>query len=117
VLIAPGNFHMMLQRSGARYFVRVTKGPLVNRHRPSVEVLFKSVAKYAGNNAVGVIMTGMGADGAEGIREMHESGAYTIAQDEASCVVFGMPKEAIKLGAIDRVAPVNTIAGDILAHL
>jgi two-component system chemotaxis response regulator CheB len=117
VLIAPGNSHMMLQRSGARYFVRVAKGPLVNRHRPSVEVLFKSVAKYAGNNAVGIIMTGMGADGAEGIREMHENGAYTIAQDEASCVVFGMPKEAIKLGGIDRVAPVNLISGDILAHL
>ncbi|MDD4050919.1 MAG: chemotaxis response regulator protein-glutamate methylesterase [candidate division Zixibacteria bacterium] len=117
VLIAPGNFHMMLQRSGARYYVRVAKGPLVNRHRPSVEVLFKSVAKYAGNNAVGIIMTGMGADGAEGIREMHENGAYTIAQDEASCVVFGMPKEAIKLGGIDRVAPVDSISGDILAHL
>jgi two-component system chemotaxis response regulator CheB len=117
VLIAPGNFHMMLQRSGARYYVRVAKGPLVNRHRPSVEVLFKSVAKYAGNNAVGIIMTGMGADGAEGIREMHQNGAYTIAQDEASCVVFGMPKEAIKLGGIDRVAPVDSISGDILAHL
>ena len=117
VLIAPGNFHMMLQRSGARYYVRVAKGPLVNRHRPSVEVLFKSVAKYAGNNAVGIIMTGMGADGAEGIREMHQNGAYTIAQDEASCVVFGMPKEAIKLGGIDRVAPLDSIPGDVLAHL
>jgi two-component system chemotaxis response regulator CheB len=117
VLIAPGNYHMMLQRSGARYYVRVNKGPLVNRHRPSVEVLFKSVAKYAGGNAVGIIMTGMGADGAEGIKEMHDSGAYTIAQDEASCVVFGMPKEAIKLGGIDRVAALGVISGEILAHL
>lgn len=117
VLIAPGNFHMMLQRSGARYFVRVNKGPLVNRHRPSVEVLFKSVAKYAGGNAVGIIMTGMGADGAEGIKEMHDSGAYTIAQDEATSIVFGMPKEAIKLGGIDRVAPLGSISAEILAHL
>ncbi len=117
VLIAPGNYHMMLQRSGARYYVRVAGGPLVNRHRPSVEVLFKSVAKFAGSNAVGIIMTGMGADGAEGIREMRQGGAYTIAQDEKSCVVFGMPKEAIKLGGIDRVASLESIPNEILTHL
>ncbi|SYZ74382.1 fused chemotaxis regulator; protein-glutamate methylesterase in two-component regulatory system with CheA [Candidatus Zixiibacteriota bacterium] len=117
VLIAPGNFHMMLARSGASYYARVSSGPLVNRHRPSVEVLFKSVAKYAGANAVGVIMTGMGADGAEGILEMKKNGAYTIAQDESSCVVFGMPKEAIKLGGIEKVDPLDKIPGEILAHL
>jgi two-component system chemotaxis response regulator CheB len=117
VLIAPGNYHMVLNRSGARYFVRVVKGPLVNRHRPSVEVLFKSVAKYAGANAVGVIMTGMGADGAQGILEMKENGAFTIAQDEATSVVFGMPKEAIKLGGIDKVDPLDRIPADILNHL
>ncbi len=117
VLIAPGNFHMMLNRSGALYYARVTNGPLVNRHRPSVEVLFKSVAKYAGANAVGVIMTGMGADGAEGIMEMRNNGAFTIAQDEASSVVFGMPKEAIKLGGIDKVDPLDKIPGEILVHL
>jgi two-component system chemotaxis response regulator CheB len=117
VLIAPGNFHMMLNRSGASYYARVTNGPLVNRHRPSVEVLFKSVAKYAGANAVGVIMTGMGADGAEGIMEMRNNGAFTIAQDEASSVVFGMPKEAIKLGGIDKVDPLDKIPGEILVHL
>ncbi len=117
VLIAPGNYHMMLNRSGASYYVRISKGPLVNRHRPSVEVLFKSVAKYAGANSVGVIMTGMGADGAEGILDMKKSGAFTIAQDEASCVVYGMPKEAIKMGGIDKVEPLNLIAGEILLHL
>ena len=93
------------------------KGPLVNRHRPSVEVLFKSVAKYAGANAVGVIMTGMGADGAQGILEMKENGAYTIAQDEATSVVFGMPKEAIKLGGIDKIDPLDRIPADVLEHL
>jgi two-component system chemotaxis response regulator CheB len=117
VLIAPGNYHMMLNRSGANYFVRVAKGPLVNRHRPSVEVLFKSVAKYAGSNSIGVILTGMGADGAQGILEMKENGAYTIAQDEATSVVFGMPKEAIKLGGIDKVSPLDNIPNDILEHL
>jgi two-component system, chemotaxis family, protein-glutamate methylesterase/glutaminase len=117
VLIAPGNYHMVLNRSGARYFVRVVKGPLVNRHRPSVEVLFKSVAKYAGANAVGVIMTGMGADGAQGILEMKENGAFTIAQDEATSVVFGMPKEAIKLGGIDKIDPLDRIPAEILDHL
>lgn len=117
VLIAPGNHHLVLNRSGANYFVRVTNGPLVNRHRPSVEVLFKSVAKYAGANAVGVILTGMGADGAEGILEMKQNGAYTIAQDEATSVVFGMPKEAIKLGGIEKVSPLDKIPADILKNL
>ncbi len=97
-LIAPGNRHLLLKRSGARYYVEVRDGPLVSRHRPSVDVLFRSTARYAGANAVGVIMTGMGDDGAKGMREMHEAGAWTIAQDEASCVVFGMPQEAIKQG-------------------
>jgi two-component system chemotaxis response regulator CheB len=113
-LIAPGNKHMLLKRSGARYYVEVKDGPLVRRHRPSVDVLFRSGARYAGKNAVGVIMTGMGDDGAEGMREMKESGAYTIAQDEASCVVFGMPQEAIKLGGVDRVLPLDDIAREVL---
>ena len=109
-LIAPGNKHTLLKRSGARYYVEIKGGPLVCRHRPSVDVLFRSAARYAGKNAVGVIMTGMGDDGARGMKEMKEAGAYTIAQDEASCVVFGMPKEAIKLGAVDRVLPLEGIA-------
>ncbi len=117
VLIAPGNYHMMLNRSGAQYYVTVKQGPLVNRHRPSVEVLFRSVAKYAGRNAVGAILTGMGADGAQGMLEMKQNGAYTIAQDEESCVVFGMPKEAIKLGGIDKVLPLSQIPGELLAQL
>jgi len=102
-LIAPGGKHMMVKRSGAHYHVEVIDGPLVNRHRPSVDVLFRSVAKAAGRNSLGVIMTGMGDDGARGLKEMSEAGAATIAQDEASCVVFGMPKEAIRLGAAQRV--------------
>ncbi len=108
-LIAPGNYHMLLRRSGARYYVEVKAGPLVTRHRPSVDVLFKSVARYAGRNAVGVIMTGMGGDGADGMKEMHDNGALTIAQDEASCVVFGMPKEAIARGGVDHVVPLSRI--------
>lgn len=108
-LIAPGGRHMMLKRCGAQYHVEVVDGPLVNRHKPSVDVLFRSVAKFAGRNALGVIMTGMGDDGARGLREMHEAGAPTIAQDEASSVVFGMPKEAIKLGAVDAVMPLCDI--------
>ena len=108
-LIAPGNYHMLFRRSGARYYIQVKTGPLVSRHRPSVDVLFKSAAKYAGANAVGVIMTGMGRDGAEGIKVMHDSGAKTVAQDEASCVVFGMPKEAIALNAIDHVVSLRKI--------
>ncbi len=116
VLIAPGNFHMMLKRSGARYYVEVRDGPLVSRHRPSVDVLFRSAARYAGRNAVGVIMTGMGDDGAKGMREMKDAGAYNIAQDEASCVVFGMPQEAIKTGAVDRVLPLTHIAREVVTR-
>ncbi|MEQ1529941.1 MAG: chemotaxis response regulator protein-glutamate methylesterase [Methylococcales bacterium] len=101
VLIAPGGKHMLLQRSGAQYRVDVKDGPLVSRHRPSVDVLFRSTAQAAGANAVGIILTGMGDDGAHGMKEMHEAGALTIAQDETSCVVYGMPKEAIKLGGVD----------------
>ena len=108
-LIAPGGKHMMLTRSGAFYHVQVVDGPLVNRHRPSVDVLFRSVARFAGRNASGIIMTGMGDDGARGLREMLDAGAHTVAQDEASCVVFGMPKEAIKLGAAKRVLPLKDL--------
>ena len=116
VLIAPGNRHLLLKRSGARYFVELRDGPLVCRHRPSVDVLFRSVARAAGPNAIGVIMTGMGDDGARGLAEMKAAGALlTIAQDEATSVVFGMPQEAIKRGAADRVLPLDTIAGAILA--
>jgi two-component system chemotaxis response regulator CheB len=104
-LIAPGGKHMLLKRSGAQYHVDVVDGPLVNRHRPSVDVLFRSAAKCAGANALGVIMTGMGDDGARGLKEMREAGARTIAQDEATCVVYGMPKEAVKLDAADRIMP------------
>lgn len=114
VLIAPGNKHMLLKRSGARYYVEVKDGPLVSRHRPSVDVLFRSAARYAGKNAVGVIMTGMGDDGAHGMKEMHDAGARTIAQDEATCVVFGMPGEAIKLGGVDKVLPLDKIAAEVL---
>jgi two-component system chemotaxis response regulator CheB len=113
-LIAPGNHHLLLQRSGARYYVEVREGPLVCRHRPSVDVLFRSAARYAGPNAVGVILTGMGDDGARGMLEMHQAGATTIAQDEATCIVFGMPKEAIKLNGVDKVMPLESIAGGIL---
>lgn len=111
VLIAPGNRHTLLKRSGARYLVEVVQGELVSRHRPSVDVLFRSAATYAGSNAIGVIMTGMGDDGAKGMLELHAAGAFTLAQDEASCVVFGMPAEAIKLGGVDKV-----LALDQLAH-
>jgi two-component system chemotaxis response regulator CheB len=113
-LIAPGNKHMLIKRSGARYYVEVKEGPLVSRHRPSVDVLFRSAAEYSGANTVGVIMTGMGDDGARGMLEMKQAGAYNIAQDEKSCVVFGMPNEAIKLGAVDAVLPLNSIAGGVL---
>lgn len=113
-LLAPGNQHILLRRSGAVYQVQVKSGPLVNRHRPSVEVLFKSTARYAGRNAVGVILTGMGADGADGLKEMHDAGAATIAQDEHSCVVFGMPKEAIARGGVDHIVPLDRIAQKIL---
>ena len=113
-LIAPGNRHTLLKRSGARYFVEVKDGPLVCRHRPSVDVLFRSAARYAGKNAIGVIMTGMGDDGAKGLLEMKNMGTYTIAQDEHTCVVFGMPHEAIKLKAVDKVLPLGAIAAEIL---
>ena len=109
-LIAPGNKHVLLKRSGARYFVEVRDGPLVSRHRPSVDVLFRSAARYAGKNTVGVIMTGMGDDGSRGMLEMKQAGAFNIAQDENTCVVFGMPAEAIKRGAVDRVLPLGSIA-------
>jgi two-component system chemotaxis response regulator CheB len=113
-LIAPGNHHMLLKRSGARYFVEVKDGPLVCRHRPSVDVLFRSAARYAGPNAVGAILTGMGDDGARGMAEMKQAGAATIAQDEATCIVFGMPREAIKLGGVGKVLPLEKIPAAIL---
>ena len=116
VLIAPGNYHMLLRRSGARFYVQVKHGPLVCGHRPSVEVLFKSVAQTAGRNAVGVILTGMGKDGASGLLEMRNNQAKTIAQDENSCVVFGMPKEAINMGAADYVLPLKNIPEKVI-HL
>lgn len=113
-LIAPGNHHTLLKRSGARYYVEVKDGPLVSRHRPSVDVLFRSAARYAGKNAVGVIMTGMGDDGAHGMKEMFDAGAYTIAQDEASCVVYGMPHEAVKLGGVHKSMSLGHIAAEVL---
>mgnify|MGYP001611026935 FL=1 len=116
-LVAPGGYHMALVRSGARYTVQINQDPPVNRHRPSVDVLFASVARYAGANAVGVILTGMGGDGAKELLTMKQAGAFTIAQDEATCVVFGMPKEAIKAGAVDKVLPLQDIAGAILSHV
>jgi len=116
-LIAPGGRHMLLKRSGAQYHVDIMDGPLVSRHRPSVDVLFRSVAKSAGKNALGIIMTGMGDDGARGLKELHDMGARTLAQDEDSCVVFGMPKEALKLGAVDRVLPLKDIHLEILRAL
>jgi two-component system chemotaxis response regulator CheB len=115
-LIAPGNHHLLLKRSGARYYVEVKDGPLVCRHRPSVDVLFRSAARYAGRNAVGVILTGMGDDGARGMLEMKQAGAINIAQDEATCIVFGMPKEAIKTNAVDKVLPLGQVAGAILKY-
>ncbi len=114
VLIAPGNLHMLLQRNGSRYHVAVKDGPPVSRHRPSVDVLFRSAAQYAGPNALGIIMTGMGDDGANGLLEMREAGARTLAQSEESCVVFGMPKEAIERGAAERVVHLDRIQGEIM---
>lgn len=108
--IAPGNMHLMLKRNGARYAISLNQGALVNRHRPSVDVLFRSAANVAGSNALGIILTGMGKDGAQGMLEMKQAGAHTIAQSEASCVVFGMPKEAIALGGVDEVLPLKDIA-------
>ncbi|MBN1930357.1 MAG: chemotaxis response regulator protein-glutamate methylesterase [Desulfobacterales bacterium] len=109
ILIAPGNYHMLLKRSGARYYVQIKKGPLVNHQRPSADVLFKSVADYAGPNALGIILTGMGSDGADGMLSLKQAGARTIAQDKNSCVVFGMPKEAIKIGAVEKVVSLQNI--------
>ncbi len=116
-LIAPGNFHMMLRRSGARYYVDVKTGPMVHHQRPAVDVLFRSVAKAAGRNAVGVILTGMGADGAEGLMQMRQAGSPTIGQDEASCVVYGMPKAAFDLGAVAKQVPLSEVAGEILRQV
>ncbi|WP_460564509.1 protein-glutamate methylesterase/protein-glutamine glutaminase [Hydrogenophaga aquatica] len=114
-LIAPGGRHMMLRRSGAQYHVEVRDGPLVNRHKPSVDVLFRSVAQAAGRNALGIIMTGMGDDGARGLKEMRDAGATTLAQDEATCVVYGMPKEAVRLEAACRVLPLPHIPAEVIA--
>lgn len=115
-LIAPGGRHLTLKRSGAGYFVEVIDGPLVSRHRPSVDVLFRSVAKNAGKNALGIIMTGMGDDGAKGLKEMHEVGSPTIAQDEATSIVYGMPKEAVKLNAVDKSLPLGKIPAEIMHY-
>jgi two-component system chemotaxis response regulator CheB len=112
-LIAPGGRHMLLKRNGAQYHVEIVDGPPVSRPRPSVDVLFRSAAKFAGRNAVGIIMTGMGDDGARGLKEMREAGARTIAQDEDTCVVYGMPKEAVKLGAVETILPLQALAGAI----
>ncbi len=114
-LIAPGGRHMLLRRSGAQYYVEVKDGPVVNRHKPSVDVLFRSVAQAAGPNALGIIMTGMGDDGARGLKEMHDAGAQTLAEDESTCVVFGMPKVAIELGGVDKIVPLDRIPQSIIA--
>jgi len=116
-LVAPGNHHMTLARNGIRYLVRINQDPPVNRHRPSVDVTFASVAKHAGINSVGIILTGMGNDGAAGLLKMKQSGAYTIAQNESTCIVFGMPKEAIKAGAVDVVLPLGDIPNALLWKL
>jgi two-component system chemotaxis response regulator CheB len=113
-IIAAGNYHLLLDRSGAVYQARVKSGPLVSRHRPSVDILFRSVSRVAGRNAVGVILTGMGADGAIGMKEMKDAGAINIAQDEASCVVYGMPKEAVAKGGVDHVLPLSSIPAKML---
>ena len=115
--IAPGGFHLSLGRSGANSVAQLDQEPPVNRHRPSIDVLFDSAARHAGKNAIGMILTGMGKDGAEGLLRMKRAGAHTFAQDEASCVVFGMPKEAIAIGAADEVAPLGEMARRVLAHL
>ncbi len=116
-LLAPGNYHMELRRSGARYYVSLNQEAPVNRHRPSVDAMFRSVARYAGGNSLGVILTGMGNDGAAGMLEMKKAGAFNLAQDEASCVVFGMPKEAIKAGGVDKVLPLNEIPSALLSQV
>jgi len=116
VLIAPGNYHMLLKRSGKEYSVDVKKGPLVNRHRPSVDVLFRSAARYAGQNATGILLTGMGADGAKGLLELKEVGAHTVAQDQQSSIVYGMPKEAAKLGAAKDIISLDDMASYLVKH-
>ncbi|MCA3181625.1 MAG: chemotaxis response regulator protein-glutamate methylesterase, partial [Burkholderiales bacterium] len=117
VYVAPGGRHLALGRSGANYVVEIDDGPPVNRHRPSVEVLFKSVARHAGRNAIGIMLTGMGRDGADAMKELRDAGAYNIAQDEATCVVYGMPREAVATGAVHEVLPVQKIAGHVLDQL
>jgi two-component system, chemotaxis family, protein-glutamate methylesterase/glutaminase len=114
VLIAPGNYHMLLRRSGAKYKIELKQGPLVHHMRPSVDVLFHSAATAAGSNALGVIMTGMGKDGAAGLKAMHDAGSYTLGQDEKSCVVYGMPKEAFEMGAVDKQVPLEQLAPEII---
>lgn len=116
-LIAPGNYHMLLRRSGARYYVSVKNGPMVCHQRPSADVLFNSSAQYAGANSIGVILTGMGSDGAQGLLKIRQAGARTIGQDEASCVVYGMPKEAAKLGAVEKIVPLDRIAQQVIDFL
>ena len=116
-IIAPGNKHLMINRSGARYIVEINEGPLVNRHRPSVDVLFRSAAKFAGQNALGILLTGMGDDGARGLLEMRQAGSYTIAQDEASCIVYGMPKSAVNLNAACTVLPLDKISGHVCQRI
>ena len=116
VLIAPGNYHTLLKRSAGRYFVEIKEGPLVSRHRPSVDVLFRSAARYAGKNAIGVIMTGMGDDGSHGMKELHDSGAYNIAQDVHTSIVWGMPGEAVKAGAVDKILPLQDIANAVVSR-
>lgn len=116
VLIAPGGRHMSLRRNGSQYYVHIQDGPAVNRHKPSVDVLFRSVAHAAGSHALGIIMTGMGNDGAHGLKEMHQMGAKTIAEDASTCVVFGMPQVAITLGGVDKVVPLGGIAQEIIAY-
>jgi two-component system chemotaxis response regulator CheB len=113
VLIAPGGRHMQLQRRGGHYYAQIIDGPPVNRHKPSVDVLFRSVAEVSSGDVLAIMLTGMGDDGARGMKQLHDGGARTIAQDEASCVVFGMPKEAIKLGAVDQVMPLDRVSGAI----
>jgi len=117
ILIAPGNHHIVLRRSGARYYVEIKDGPMVYYQRPSVEVLFDSVAKYAGANAVGVILTGMGRDGAMGLKHMKEAGAFTIAQDEKTCIIYGMPKAAVELGAVEKILPLQDIPGELMRQV
>ena len=116
-LLAPGNYHMLVERKSAKYHVRIKQGPPVHHHRPSVDVLFNSVAEYVGVNASGVILTGMGADGAKGLLAMKEAGAHTIAQDEATCVVYGMPREAKRIGAVDDVVPLQDISKAIIGSI